>query len=134
MSDPITTPLITTPLITTTNKSNRDVNKQFDQKQFNASFESNDAVLNSNQKVNNALNINNDDLNSILLPHQKPVEDIIINIREMFYKILELLIDKQNPIEYIFSSPHTQFSFAILTIILGALLLLTSSLMISPEI
>ena len=86
------------------------------------------------KRVNNTLNINNDDLNSILLPHQKPVEDIIINIREMFYKILELLIDKQNPIPFIFSSPHTQFSFAILTIILGALLLLTSSLMISPEI
>ena len=52
----------------------------------------------------------------------------------MFYKILELLIDKQNPIPYIFASPDTQFAFAILIIILGALLLLTSSLMISPEI
>ena len=129
MSDPKTSPSITT-----TNKSNRDVNKQFDQKQFNASFEENDAVINKNTQLNNTLAVNNDDINNILLPHQKPVEDIIINIREMFYKILELLIDKQNPIPYIFASPDTHFAFAILTIILGALLLLTSSLMISPEI
>jgi hypothetical protein len=67
------------------------------------------------------------------LPHKKPVEDVIINIREMFYKILEMLIDKQNPIPYIFSSPDRHFAFAVLLIIIGTLLLLFSNLMMSPS-
>ena len=67
------------------------------------------------------------------LPHKKPVEDVIINMRDMFYTILEMLVDKQNPIPYIFSSPDRHFAFACLLIIIGTLLLLFSNLMMSSS-
>jgi hypothetical protein len=65
------------------------------------------------------------------LPHKKPVEDLIVNMRNLFFLILEMLLDKKNPIPLIFSSPDRHFSFAILLIIIGTLLLLFSNLMIS---
>lgn len=118
----------------TTNKSNRDINKQFDQKNFNKNFEDNE----EKKEIENELNKSDDmfqqhQIIDTKLPHKKPIEDVIINIREMFYKILEMLIDKQNPIPYIFSSPDRHFSFAILLIVIGALLLLFSNLMISSN-
>jgi hypothetical protein len=116
----------------TTNKSNRDVNKQFDQKDFNKKFEDNERVIEKERKFVNADDvIQQHHIIDKNLPHKKPVEDVIINIREMFYKILEMLIDKQNPIPYIFSSPDRHFAFAILLIIIGTLLLLFSNLMMS---
>jgi len=111
----------------TTNKSNRDINKQFDQKNFNKNFEKKKTKIKKNNSSD--IFINNHQIIDNKLPHKKPVEDIIINIREMFYKILEMLIDKQNPIPYIFSSPNRHFSFAILLIVIGTLLLLFSNLM-----
>lgn len=118
----------------TTNKSNKNINKQFDQKKFNVQFEDNDLEIAKTTHISNSEDMNHyDEISDKLFPHQKPVEDIIINIREMFYKSLEMLIDKQNPIPYILSSPDRQFSFAILLIVLGSLMLLFSNLMISSE-
>jgi len=116
----------------TTNKSNRDIDKKFDQKNFNKKFEDNENIKDKELKNNNSEDmLQKHYIIDKILPHKKPIEDIIINIREMFYKILEMLIDKQNPIPYIFSSPDRHFSFSILLIILGSLLLLFSNLMIS---
>lgn len=118
----------------TTNKSERNINKQFEQKKFNAQFEQNDLKITNKSKINSLNNINHyDEISDKILPHQKTFQDIIVNIREMFYKSLEILIDKQNPLPYIFSTPDRQFSFAILLVVLGALLLLFSNLMISSE-
>jgi len=118
----------------TTNKSNRDINKQFDQKNFNKNFEEKEKEIEIELRINKSTDIfQNHQIIDTKLPHEKPIEDIIINIREMFYKILEMLIDKKNPIPYIFSSPDRHFSFAILLIIIGALLLLFSNLMISSD-
>jgi hypothetical protein len=64
-----------------------------------------------------------------ILPHQKSMEIIIINLREMIHIILNKLINKENPIPYINSSPDRYFSFSILLIIIGTLLLLLSNLM-----
>ena len=112
----------------TTNKSDRNINTQFDQKKFNSQFEEKDLQINNSDDMNYY-----DEISDIILPHQKPVQDIIINIREMFYKILEMLIDKQNPIPYIYSSNKRQFSFSLFLIIFGTLLLLLSTLMKSPN-
>jgi hypothetical protein len=118
----------------TTNKSNRDVNKQFDQKNFNKNFEDNERIKKIQDKINKSDDISQKhQIIDKSLPHKKPIEDIIINIREMFYKILEMLIDKQNPIPYILSSPDRHFAFAILLIVIGSLLLLFSNLMISSK-
>jgi hypothetical protein len=112
----------------TTNKSDRNINTQFDQKKFNSQFEEKDLQINNSDDMNYY-----DEISDIILPHQKPVQDIIINIREMFYKTLEILIDKKNPFAYILSTPDRQFSFAILLIVIGSLMLLFSNLMISSS-
>ena len=118
----------------TTNKSNRDINKQFDQKNFNKNFEEKEKVKEKVVKLNRSDDMfQQHQIIDTKLPHKKPIEDIIINIREMFYKILEMLIDKQNPLPYIFSTPDRHFSFAILLIVIGGLLLLFSNLMISSD-
>ncbi len=72
----------------------------------------------------------NDDLE--LYPHKQPIENIIIDIRNIFFQILNLIEDKQNPIPFIYSSNKRQFSFSLFLIIFGTLLLLLSSLMKSP--
>ena len=66
-----------------------------------------------------------------VLPHMRTFEDIVIIIREMFYKILELLMDSKNPIPYIISSPDRFFAASIFLIVIGCCLLLFSNLMIS---
>ena len=118
----------------TTNKSNRDINKQFDQKNFNKKFEENNELKEKQLRISNSPDMfQKHQIIDTKLPHKKPIEDIIINIRELFYKILEMLIDKQNPIPYIFSTPDRHFGFAILLIVIGGLLLLFSNLMISSD-
>lgn len=105
------------------NKSNRDVNKQFDEKQFNKNFEENDIKINkSNEDITNDIIITKK-------PHERPIEDIIIIIRETFFKVLEMILDKQNPIPFILSSEERYFSITLFLIIIGTLLLLLSNLM-----
>lgn len=64
-------------------------------------------------------------------PHKRPIEYVIIGIRDLFFKSLEMLSDKKNPIPYIFSTDERKFHFSIFLIIIGTLLLLLSNLMIS---
>ena len=79
---------------------------------------------------NNNTNTNIDvEIINNILPHNKSIEIIIINLIEMIHIILQKIINKENPIPYINSSPDNFFTFAILLIILGTLLLLLSNLM-----
>lgn len=113
-----------------TNKSERDINKQFDQRQFNDKFIKQDEKIIQEQKISKSDDMTRPhEIIQKTLPHQKPVSDVIINIREMFYKSIEMLIDKKNPLEYILSSPDRHFAFATFLIIIGTLLLLLSNLM-----
>ena len=64
----------------------------------------------------------------IKLPHERSLSNIIIDIRRLFFKTLEMLIDKKNPIKYIFSTERRQFALAVFLIIIGTLLLLLSNL------
>lgn len=116
-----------------TNKSNRELGNKFDLGQFNKTFDENEKKLEAESKINLSQDMGKaDEIINKNLPHKKPVEDVIINMRDMFYVILEMLINKQNPIPYIFSSPDRHFAFACLLIIIGTLLLLFSNLMMSP--
>lgn len=98
-------------------------NIKFDPTGFNKSFEANDNKI---KKKNSEIDVQYEDE---LLPHKRPVEDIIIDIRDIFYQILNLIENKENPIPYIYSSDKRQFSFSLFLIIFGTLLLLLSSLM-----
>lgn len=112
------------------NKSQRDVNKQFDQKQFNAKFEENEKKIEKDatgapdmKRVDEAI--------TIVLPHKRSFEDIVIIIREMFFKMLELMMDFKSPVPYILSSPDRFFAASIFLIVIGSCLLLFSNLLIS---
>ena len=116
----------------TTNKSDRELGNKFDLGQFNTRFEDNDKTIDKENNLKKSPDMKlYDDIIYNKLPHKKPVEDILINIRELFYNLIEILLDRKNPIPYIFSSPDRHFAFSIFLIIVGTLLLLFSNLMIS---
>lgn len=118
----------------TTNKSNRELGNKFDLGEFNKSFNENDKKIEQENLLKASQDIGKtDEIINSKLPHKKPVEDIIINMRDLFYNITEMLIDKQNPVPYIISSPDRYFAFAILLLIIGTLLLLFSNLMMSSS-
>jgi hypothetical protein len=117
----------------TTNRSDRKLGNQFDLGQFNKKFDENEKIIERDTKLNASLDMGkSDEAISTNLPHKKPVEDLIVNMRNLFYAILEMLLDKQNPIPFIFATPDRHFAFAVLLIIIGTLLLLFSNLMMSP--
>lgn len=57
-------------------------------------------------------------------------EDLGINMKNLFFKILEMLADRENPIPYIMANSKRQFTFAIMVICNGGLLMFFSNLMI----
>lgn len=63
------------------------------------------------------------------LPHQKSIEDIIYDMRIVFFKVLEISLNKQNPLPYILSESKNQFSFCLIVITIGILMLLISNLL-----
>ena len=105
-------------------------NIKFDPTNFNKNFEDNEMKNKNNINKNNMpeLGIQYD-----LLPHKQPIENVIIDIRDVFFQVLNLIEEGQNPIQYIYSSDKRQFSFSLFLIIFGTLLLLLSSLMKSPN-
>lgn len=57
-------------------------------------------------------------------------EDLLINIKNLFFEILELLLDFKNPILYILENEKREFEFAIMILLIGILLLFLSNLLI----
>ena len=105
-------------------------NTKFDPTNFNKNFE--DSDIGNNKNTNLQYNLEEVDREIILLPHKQPVENIILNIRDLFFEILNKIENKENPLPYIFSSNNRQFAFSIFLIIFGTLLLLLATLMKSP--
>jgi len=64
-----------------------------------------------------------------VLPHQKSIEELVYDMRIVFFKVLEISLNKQNPISYILSESKNQFSFCLIIIIIGILMLLISNLL-----
>ena len=114
----------------TTNKSERESGKKFDINQFNKKYEDNNKMIEQEKRFMKSDDINNnDEIIETKLPHEKSIEDIIISIKDVFYKIIELLFNRENPMGYIFSTPDRHFAFSLLLIIIGALLLLFSNIL-----
>jgi hypothetical protein len=113
----------------TSNKSDRELGNKFDLGKFNKNFEANNQKIEFDEKILSSHDmIKIDETINTKLPHKKPIEDVIVNIRVLFYTIIEMIIDKKNPIPYIFSTPDRHFAFAILLIIIGTMMLLFSNL------
>lgn len=101
---------------------------KFDPTGFNTKFEKQDK---ENIKSNNLnINLKNQDNDIILPPHKQPIENIIIDIRNLFFQVLDILENGENPLPFIFVSDKRVFSFSLFLIIFGTLLLLLSSLMV----
>ena len=114
----------------TTNKSDRELGNKFDINQFNKNFDNNDKIIEKEKRFMKSDDINNnDEIIETKLPHEKSIEDIIISIKDVFYKIMEILFNEENPMGYIFSTPDRHFAFSLLLIIIGALLLLFSNIL-----
>ena len=105
-------------------------NNTFNPKQFNTDFEKNDLDINKNIKLNKSFR--GDIEKIVLLPHQQTVENIIINIRDLFFIIIDMLENQKNPLPFILSSDTRIFTFSLFLIIFGTLMLLLASLMKSP--
>jgi len=112
----------------TSNKLDNGLKTNFDIKEFNKNFNNNEDKIKQEYEINKNI-VKNNEIIYDKLPHEKSIEDVIINIRELFYKIIDILYDKKNPIPYIFASADRHFAFSILIMIIGILLLLFSNLL-----
>ena len=106
----------------------------FNLDQFNINYEKNKKInkniknkINKN-KINNKINIIDKNIESYNINY---VNDLGINMKNLFFKILEILLNKENPLNYIMENDNNQFTFSIMIIIIGGLLLFLSNLMIS---
>jgi len=67
--------------------------------------------------------------NKKVLPHQKKLDKIIFDVRFVLLKIMEMLLNKENPLPFILSEEQHQFAFCILVITVGITMLLFSNLL-----
>lgn len=63
------------------------------------------------------------------IPHKNSIENTILNIREVFFNALEIVLKKQNPITYILSKNDRTFYFSVFLLIFGFFMLLFSNLL-----
>ena len=60
-------------------------------------FDDNDKIIEQEKRFMKSDDINNyDEIIENKLPHEKSIEDIIISIKDVFYKIMELLFNREN--------------------------------------
>jgi hypothetical protein len=103
--------------------------QKFNTDEFNLKFEEEDnksiqETNNNEQKPNIKIETNNNKSNIY-------INDLGLNMKNLFFEILEILINKQNPISYIMENEKRQFTFSIMILIIGCLLLFLSNLMIN---
>ena len=65
-------------------------------------------------------------------PHEKPIEEIIIESRRIFFDSIEILKKGKNPIKLYLSSDNNKFASSILFMMIGVILLLFATLMKNP--
>jgi hypothetical protein len=61
---------------------------------------------------------------------QKKSENLIINIKNVFFEVFELLLDFKNPIPHILENEKKKFAFSIIILLSGILLLFLSNFLI----
>ena len=99
-------------------------NPAFNPDEFNMKF-----INEDNKEETNIINENKSTEN-INMP-MNYMDDFGLDMKNLFFKILEILLIKENPIPYIMENEKRQFIFAIMILIIGVLLLFFSNLMIS---
>lgn len=108
-------------------KLERDKKTNFDR--FNQKFLESDSLIEQEQEA--AKKIMKIKKNVEFEDDDNMIDDLGINMKNLFFTILEMLADKKNPIPYIMDNSKRQFTFAIMIISIGGLLMFFSNLMIS---
>jgi len=105
--------------------------QKFNPDEFNKQFEEADQVNKSEQEQvieqKNIKQIEKKDSSNVY------IDDLGINMKNLFFEILEKLVNKENPIPYIMETEKRQFTFAIMILIIGGLTMFLSNLMIDEE-
>ena len=135
---------------------NKPTDIKMDQTKFNKAFNKNDRIIaeeeakrsrNKTNKNNQHESHNKKDKKKSQSQHKKLshnyedddmdpfeprkyTEDLGINIKNLFFDILEMIANRENPMPYVMDNPKKQFVFAIMIISIGTLLLFFSNLMI----
>ena len=108
-------------------------NKQFEERisseKYKYSFSDTENEVNPDNRFENQY-----DEISKLNPINLSLGEIIIDLRNMFFIILELISKNKNPINYITSTPKRKYTFSLFLIVFGCLLLLLSTLMMEKKI
>lgn len=114
-------------------KLERDL--KFNVDEFNKYFEKKDLISKQRQELN-LINkeIEQNIINQEIIQKKSDnlffFEDLVINIKNLFFEILELLLGFKNPIPYILENEKREFEFAIMILLIGILLLFLSNLLI----
>jgi hypothetical protein len=97
--------------------------QKFNVDEFNKKFEESD-LINKDIPQQNIIN------KEIKQEIKQELEENIIMLKNLFFEILELLVDFKNPIPYILANERREFNFAIIILLIGLLLLFFSNLLI----
>ena len=111
-------------------KLQRDI--AFDPKKFNIDFELQDQIIEEEQKqqmIKEEQKIKEESL----IKQEKKIENLFIDIKDMFFEILDELAIGKNPFINILNNQKKLYTFSLLLIIFGGLLLFFSNLMINKE-
>ena len=110
--------------------------QKFNPDEFNKKFEESDMIIQEEsikQEVNS------------IKQHEGPIkqhkgpeninytENFGINMKNLFFKILEILMNKENPFPYILDNDERVFLVAMMILIIGVLLLFWSNLIINES-
>ena len=116
------------------NSLKRDLKSNLDN--FNLNFKKKvDSEISETKYENDEFNKKTDDMLSKKIDvMDTSFGDIIIELRNMFFIILEQVSLNKNPFPFIFSTNKRKYVFSIFLIVFGCLLLLLSSLMMEKNV
>lgn len=111
--------------------------QKFNPDEFNKKFEEADMIIQDEESIKQQEQSIKQQEQSI--KHQKIpeninyTEDFGINMKNLFFEILEILMNKENPIPYIMNNEKRVFLVAMMILIIGVLLLFWSNLIINES-
>ena len=112
--------------------------QKFNVDEFNKNFEKTDLMTKQMEQqniINKEIepNIINKEIEQNIINkeiEQRKSENLIINIKNVFFEVLELLLDFKNPIPHILENEKKEFAFSIIILLSGILLLFLSNFLI----
>jgi hypothetical protein len=103
--------------------------QKFNPDEFNKNFEKADSVVEEEQQTRQIKE--NKNIVQETPENLSYTQDLGVNIKNLFFEILEMLMNSKNPIPYIMENEKRQFLFGVMILLIGGLLLFWSNLMIN---